>query len=274
MPSQSRSRVTACIPCYNRAAALPRAIAALRAQTSSITELVVIDDGSTDGSFEVASRLADRVLRNETNLGRGFSRARALREIESDYVLFGDAGIALAPDFLECALGWVEEANVAAVFGGLAQPTADKRAVTRWRGRHLFKTGKITEVNRKALLATHGALIHRERALAAGNFDSRLRAGEDVDLGRRLLAAGFEVIFDPALSSLAIEEDGFVQLLERYARWNTAPDSRPTVPEYLRLIAHAAKVMAAEDLARRDISCALISLIVPHFQFWRARFRK
>jgi hypothetical protein len=162
---------------------------------------------------------------------------------------------------------------VAGAFGRLLQ-REEGGILTRWRGRHLFKAARDLAVESRALLATHGALLDRRVVMEAGNFNAALREGEDAELGKRSLNAGYNVVLDPALRAYALEADGLFELLERYARWNTAPDSRPSLREYLRLVSYSARSMAAEDIGRRDPGCALISLAAPHYQFWRARIRR
>ena len=94
--------------------------------------------------------------------------------------------------------------------------------------------------------------------------------GEDVDLGVRLLAAGCDVVCDPKLRIVSIEPNSLAQVLERYWRWNTAPHGRMDAAAYLRQISYSIKIMAREDLAARDPAAALISLLCPHYQFWKS----
>jgi glycosyltransferase involved in cell wall biosynthesis len=54
---------------YNRAAILPRALASVRRQTRSPAELIVVDDGSADGSAEAAAELGATVVRHARNRG-------------------------------------------------------------------------------------------------------------------------------------------------------------------------------------------------------------
>ena len=65
----------------------------------------------------IAESLGATVFRNAANLGRGAARARALRELTAEFIVFCDAGVALAGDFCERALAHFKDANVAAVFG-------------------------------------------------------------------------------------------------------------------------------------------------------------
>jgi len=84
--------VTAAIPTYNRARFVGEAIESVLAQTFTDYELVVVDDGSTDGTRDVVARYGDRVryVRQE-NAGRSAARNRLLEEARGRYVSFLDS---------------------------------------------------------------------------------------------------------------------------------------------------------------------------------------
>ena len=264
-------KISAYIPCFNNRRTLSDAIASIRAQTAPVDELLVVDDGSTDGTAETAASLGARVIPQSKNLGRGAARARAMSEAAHELVLCCDAAKTLDPNFVKNALPWFADPDVAAVFGWVAQPPP-VNAVERWRGRHLFKTPPDA-VQRHASLATTGALIRASAAKEAGGFNPKLRLAEDADLGTRLLAAGHDVVCDPKLRVISISPNTLAQALERYWRWNTAPHGHMTVWAYLRQIIYSIKVMAREDLTARDPAAVFISLLCPHFQFWMSLIR-
>lgn len=261
--------IAASIPCYNGERTLRRAIEGVRAQSVPLKELLVVDDGSTDGSREIAWGSADRVVQLPRNAGRGAARNRAIHELSADYILFCDSGMCLEPRFVSCALEYFADEKVAAVFGVPTDPEAGSLA-ERWRERHLFKAGRKNRLESHASLATGGVLLKRAAVMAVGNFDARLRAGEDEELGRRLLAAGYDVICDPALRLKPLEHITVRQVLARYARWNCAPAHVPGWREYWRLVGYA-RAMAREDLADEDFPAALLTLLAPHYLFWSRR---
>jgi GT2 family glycosyltransferase len=82
------------LPTHNRSDWLQRAAASVLAQDIDHLELIIVDDASTDGTAEVADRLADdsrvRVVRNPESLGPGGSRNRGLAEAEGDLLGFCD----------------------------------------------------------------------------------------------------------------------------------------------------------------------------------------
>ena len=256
-------KLIAAIPVYNSVETLPRVIAAVCAQTVAPETTIVVDDGSTDGSSACAEQAGVTLVKLGANLGRGAARARALAEAESDFVFMCDATMEAPPDFTAIALRWFDDPQVAAVFGRIVQPAACT-AAERWRGRHLFKTEDSRELRQQALLATGICVLRTQAARAVGGFDPALRAGEDADLGRRLLAAGWNVVADPRLFASNLRHDSVREVLARYARWNWPDGLRGRA--WRRQLAYAVKVMAMADLRAGDPLAAILSLASPFFR--------
>ncbi len=263
--------LAAAVPVYNGARTLERVLAAVRRELAAAggAELLVIDDGCVDASPKIAQAANARVIALGANLGRGAARSRIMAETDAEFVLMCDATVELPEGFVERALRYLQEAQVAAVFGPM-ETAPPKGVADRWRKRHLFKAGSGSqEFSSGALLATWACVLRSSAVRAAGGFDPALRANEDADLGARLLAAGHKVIFAPELSATSISSDTVATVIERYVRWNT--QGRIQWRGYLRQIAYAIKVMAREDFAAGDWPAAFVSLLTPHAQWWASR---
>jgi glycosyltransferase involved in cell wall biosynthesis len=102
--------VTVVIPCYNQAQYLPDAVASVVAQAWPHWELIIVNDGSTDRTGEVARELIVRYpergirLVEQPNTGTGAARNRGLREGAGEYFLPLDADDRIAPSLLEKAV--------------------------------------------------------------------------------------------------------------------------------------------------------------------------
>jgi glycosyltransferase involved in cell wall biosynthesis len=267
---------TAYVPVYNQAATLGASLAALRAQTVPPAEILVVDDGSTDDSVKIADAAGATVLRQNRNQGRGAARARAIASAQNEFVLGCDAGNRLPPDFAGSALRHFASApRLAAVHGWFLQSNSGN-TIQRWRSRHLFAPPSAT-ILRHATHVTSGCMARRTAIISVGNYDSKLRAGEDAELGRRLQAAGWEVWLDPHLGIENLTTDTVASVFERYARWNEteapAPDAR-LVRDYFKRLVYAVKVLAVRDLRAGDFRAALLSLALPHYLARRAAQRK
>jgi hypothetical protein len=95
--------VSILIPCYNAARWLPAALESAFSQTWPRTEVILVDDGSTDGSLAVARSFGHRGLRilTQPNSGASAARNRGLGAAAGDFIQFLDADDTLAPDKIE-----------------------------------------------------------------------------------------------------------------------------------------------------------------------------
>lgn len=238
-------------------------------QSTPVQDIFVIDDASTDKSADLAESAGVRVIRHNKNLGRGAVRAEAIRNAQHELVLGCDAGVGLAPDFVERCLSWMVDDTVAAVQGRILQSQSSATS-DRWRGRHLFKLRVPMQVARRTSHATTAAMVRKSVVLQLGNYREDMRAGEDKDLGDRLLQGGHDVVFDPSIQMFELAHDSIPQVLERYWRWQSGGCSDIDFRHYLRLLAYSLKVMVVEDIQDGDLMSIPISLLCPHYQFWRS----
>ncbi len=90
-------RVSVCIPARNEAATVAGVVAPLIAAAAApeplVDEVIVVDDGSTDGTGPIAGALGARVVRRDRRPGKGAAMAEALRVASGDIVVFADADV-------------------------------------------------------------------------------------------------------------------------------------------------------------------------------------
>ena len=87
-----KAGVTAVVPAYNEAARIGQVLEVLTAYPG-FREIIVVDDGSADGTDEVAKKFGVRVIRNEENRGKGYSMDRGVSLAETEIIFFSDADI-------------------------------------------------------------------------------------------------------------------------------------------------------------------------------------
>lgn len=259
---------SAYVPCFNNRATVRAAVESLAQQTVRPQEIIVIDDGSTDDSIHQFEGLSVRVIRHAKNHGRGAVRATAMQEARGELVLALDATNRLPADFVARALPWFEDRKVAAVFGPICDP--DPRGpVARWRARHIFKQNSpAAGIRHGAILATYGALVRASATARVGGYNAALRHGEDADLGRRMLAAGDDVLFVPSLPTLCNVRNSLPAVMERYARWNAGAGGQAGLSTWWRGTVYAWRAMLPMDLRAGDPAAAAISFVAPMFQLW------
>ena len=260
--------ISAYVPCFNNASAVSDTVQSLLAQNCPILDVFAVDDGSTDESGEMLKTKGVRVIGQPFNMGRGSTRHRAMSEAKSELVVCCDATNVLPPDFVRQLLPWFEDPKIVAVYGRIQDPRP-RGAVSRWRSRHLFKMSHAFTVRHYAPLITYGTMMRRSAVLEVGNFDPTLRHSEDAELGERLLAAGYDIVFDPSVPVHCNVRNTLGQVLERYWRWYAGPKEEVTWRGYGRSVVYSIRGMAWQDLKAGDPIAALISLFCPHYQFWK-----
>jgi glycosyltransferase involved in cell wall biosynthesis len=265
-PEDSASwRVSAYIPCYNNAQSIGLALEGIQKQSHPIDDIFVVDDGSTDASVAAIEGLGVRVIRLGANQGRGAARATAMEAAQNEFVLCGDATNRLSPDFVKSGLKWFADERVLAVYGRCYDRHA-RTTIDRWRARHLYKQDIPEAPNPRGAFSTYGAIVRKSAILQAGNYDRRLRHGEDFELGVRLLQRG-DVVADPTLEIQPVVHNTLFQIMERFARWNRATIETYDLGEFIQSHIVAWRILIPRDLADGDWAGALISATVPYFSF-------
>jgi GT2 family glycosyltransferase len=185
--------ISVIIPTYDHAAFLPQAVESVLAQTRRADELIVVDDGSTDGTGEMVARRYPAVrLLTQPNRGLSAARNRGLQAARGDLVVFLDADDWLTPDALAAKSSVLErDATLGWVYSDLFL-TDEAGAVTRrvseaWRypGRRL-EGWIFEELLLGNFFPVHAVMARRHTVLEAGGFDERLPNHEDYDLWLRL----------------------------------------------------------------------------------------
>lgn len=132
------SRYTVIIPAYNASRTLAESIASLRSQTAPPARILVVDDGSTDGTGDLVRALGVEVFRQE-NQGPGAACNHALPHVETPFVAYLDADDLWLPEKAAAQLARLDsDAGLAATFGHLrlflhGQPVApDARVQEGW----------------------------------------------------------------------------------------------------------------------------------------------
>ena len=209
------ARASIVIPNLNGRRWLPRCFEAIAAQELQPAEVVVIDDGSSDGSVEYlrAEHPDVRVIALGRNTGFAHAVNRGLEAARTELVALINTDVVLAPDWLARMVAALERdpgaASVACKMLDLRDPRRvyDAGDVLRrdgaceQRGRFGRDDGRWNEPG-EVFGACAGAAVYRRAAvLELGGFDERYFAYiEDVDLALRLRLAGWRCRYEPAVA--------------------------------------------------------------------------
>jgi len=183
----SRPRVSVVIPTYNRAALLAEAIASVLSQGFSGTELIVVDDGSTDETGALLASFGDRVtvIRQE-HRGVSGARNRGIEAAGADLVAFLDSDDYWLAGKLAAQAAFFEAHPGALVCQTEEVWIRNGRRVNP-RLRHRKEGGMIFERSLELCLVSPSAVMVRKALFdRVGRFDEVLPACEDYDLWLRV----------------------------------------------------------------------------------------
>jgi glycosyltransferase involved in cell wall biosynthesis/SAM-dependent methyltransferase len=179
--------VSVVIPCFDQSAFLEEAIESVLAQTYPHFELIVVDDGSTDTSAEVARRHPGVRLLQQENRGLPAARNAGLREAAGEFVTFLDADDRLKPRALEIGLRTLRERPDCAFVAGQVELTGHDGSLLRAAHHRIVDRDHYRMLLQGNDVLSHATVMYRRAVFdVVGAFDPALAACEDYDLYLRI----------------------------------------------------------------------------------------
>jgi glycosyltransferase involved in cell wall biosynthesis len=287
--------VSVVIPLYNKRGYILAAVAGAMSQSLAPLEVIVVDDGSTDGGNVLVSDYARdhhpatvRIL-TQANAGVSAARNRGISEARGEFVAFLDADDYWDPGYLEAALqSMSDHPSCGAVFGSIIEVAGGRqRALTpalarpvviedypgwfiRHRGRGLWSSNTVAR---------------KEFLFACGEFPVGIQNGEDTDTWFRLSFRAPVVYAPQAQAYYRIEDDAslshrfraveplVLQTLARGLVDGTIPEpARRSASKALQYF-RAAYAMALAQDGRRTEALRQLSRVVPTWSCLRTCLR-
>ncbi|MGN0227068.1 MAG: glycosyltransferase family 2 protein [Paludibacteraceae bacterium] len=186
--------ISVVIPLYNKAQSVKTTLLSVLAQTYTDYEVIIVDDGSTDGSGAICDEYLQSQITNhkssilkvfhQSNSGVSAARNTGIREAKGEYVAFLDADDCWEPDFLSTMAKLIADYPGRSIYGlgceqlkrgeRISQQGDFYRGVSTWSYDTMAFTGS-------------SACANKADAVAAGLFDTRMTHGEDLDMWWRLM---------------------------------------------------------------------------------------
>lgn len=194
-------RCSIVIPAYNVESYVAQAIESALAQSYRDTEVIVVNDGSTDGTAAAIEPFLDRIIYLEQpNRGLAAARNRTLKESTAEYVALLDADDLWLPHRLERVIGYLEEhpalgfATSDAFLLYEDQPSSDTyyANMRRSAGMRFHAEDQLYWILQDDFVFVM-TVIRRELFERYGTFDESLKTCEDWDLWIRFISAGERV---------------------------------------------------------------------------------
>ncbi|WP_158548565.1 glycosyltransferase family 2 protein [Blastococcus sp. TF02A-26] len=243
--------VGAVIPCKNEVETITRCLAALRGQQPPLSRIVVVDNGSTDGSVELAKQFADTVLEVPDGSISGLRNRGAAELAGVDVIAFVDADTEVGSNWLQAGL---EALGTGADLVGSRTRAGDD---ARWVARRWAAIEAARTHSRSRVWSQH-MLVRASRFHSVGGF-ADIPTGEDADLSIRIAEAGGPVTLVPGMQAIHHGFPATLRTFLRRERWHTrAPGWFPRMARGSQILVAAGAVwsgagaiLAVDALVRR-----------------------
>lgn len=206
-------RVSVVIPTYNRREMVREAVTSALAQTLDDIEIIVVDDGSTDGTAEaLTAEFGDRIrVEVQSNQGESVARNRGIELARAEYVAFLDSDDMWLPEKLAAQIEILENKPEFVL-------TTTSFALIDRRGRPISTaksagppnastfSAELTSIGLESPITSGPStvLVRRSALLEIGGFDASIRYGEDFDAWLRLRLLGDFGISDVPLVRIRV----------------------------------------------------------------------
>ncbi len=286
-------RASIIVPFHRSLGQLASCLAAVR-QSMPDAEIIVAADGATEDLTPLAAEFAVDVIAIPGPSGPAVARNRAAANATGDILVFVDSDVVAAPDAIPgmCAL-LEREPDIAGVFGAYDRQPRAGNFVSQFKNLSHTYVHEVGNPDASTFWAGLGAL----RAPAfrrVGGFDERFGrpSVEDIDLGYRLVAAGYKLRLDPrfrgchlkrwtvrscVVTDVRARGVPWMQLIHRFAALkndlNTSVALRLSVVAAYLLAASVAAVLVTQWclVAAVAFAAALIALNLDYYRWMAAR---
>jgi cellulose synthase/poly-beta-1,6-N-acetylglucosamine synthase-like glycosyltransferase len=226
-PDQGEAAVSVIIPAYNEESVIASTVRRILASTYDKLDVIVVDDGSSDGTFAVlkdnfASEARVTLIRI-ANGGKANALNVGLSAARGDIVVALDADTQFNRDAIARLVRWFADERVGAVAGN-AKVGNRTNMITRWQALEYVVAQNL---ERRALSALGTMTVvpgaigawRKSAVLEAGGFPADTLA-EDQDLTIALQRAGYRVVFDSSAIAWTEAPDTFRGLAKQRFRWS------------------------------------------------------
>jgi glycosyltransferase involved in cell wall biosynthesis len=208
----SMELVSVVVPCHNAAPFVAETLESVLAQTYPAVEAVVVDDASTDGSWEVVKRFTDRwpervrALRLESNRGGCFARNRGAELARGNFLMFLDADDYVTPRAMAALVPAVRSQPGALAAGDSCRLEFDAAAGWKEAGPNARLPHPDPDealrgwLDGSAWVPTCALLWRRDVYESTGGWDESVARNQDGDIAMRALVNGARIIRVPEMA--------------------------------------------------------------------------
>ncbi len=235
-------RISIVIPCYNVEEYVQRAVESALAQTYRDSEIICVDDGSSDGTLQVLKELRehhpDRItVIEQENRGACAARNAGLERSTAEYVQFLDADDVILPRKLEHQAALAIENGMPGLIVGSSRTLSSD-------GKELYRTVQENgdrdpwlDLMAHKLNVTSANLWRSDAVKQAGGWNEALGSSQEYDLMFRMLKNGARIIFDrEILTQIHRRQGGSISQTNVRRNWERFVELRAQIMQHVKAI--------------------------------------
>ena len=182
--------VSVIVPCHNEEKTIEQCIKSLLSQSYKPLEIIVVDDASTDRTYEIVCKYPVKSFRLKDNKGAAFARNFGFKCAKGDIIIFCEADAYYPPKYVEKLIEPLLKGGDTSI--ACPRRVLNKRGtVHEYIDKRLCVACELTKAGERPIM---GAWAFRRDVLEdVGLYDETLRVGEDRDLVERLKRRGYSI---------------------------------------------------------------------------------
>ncbi len=280
MDRNSAPKISVYIPVFNGEAYLRPCIDGLLKQNYQADEILIIDDGSTDRTAQIAQSYGNavRLIQHPQNMGLSAARNTGLQNARNSLVACLDVDCVPSTGWLSViTYALLADPNIAGVGGNLFETNVDSPA-DQYRCKHMNQSWGDLGLKNPAFLFGANAIYRRDAIAKVGFYNTEFRTnGEDVDMCSRLKTAGYDLIYEPRAFAYHFRKDNLKSVLNmQWKHWrhpyvNYKPhESLKDVGSFLKIMLGFVAQNIKSDIQDKSYTRAGISVL----SFFNIPFRE
>ncbi len=221
-------KVSVILPAYNEEMVIVQSLKGMFEQTYPNIEIIVMDDGSSDRTYELAKVMefdeGDRSLRvlTKPNGGKSVALNYAIERSKGELIFAADADSKLSPDAIELMVRHFEDPTIGAVAGSVYVSNrvniwTKLQALEYIQGLNMVRNGQafLKLVN---IIPGPIGMFRKDAIMQVGLYEHDTFA-EDCDLTLRLIQANYRIDFEPEALSITEAPEDLLDLIKQRYRW-------------------------------------------------------